>query len=124
MKVLGRGGALGMFPEGHRSKDGKLQRGRPGAALVAMRTGALILPVAISGTRTFLQWPTILRRPYVRVRIGRPFVLSSSDTSSSRDKLAEGTDEMMMHIAELLPPEQWGEYASAMLTARARTPVG
>lgn len=111
LKVLSSGRALGMFPEGTRSKSGKLQPGRPGASLIAIRSRATILPVGISGTRTFLQWPRILSRPQVIVRIGEPFRPELDPSLSSREQQARLTDEVMRRIAALLPPEQRGAYA-------------
>ena len=49
-EALKQGRALGMFPEGHRSRTGGLQTGEPGSALIALRSGAPILPIAIWGT--------------------------------------------------------------------------
>ena len=109
IKVLRGGMALGVFPEGHRSKDGKLQRARNGIALIAYKTGATILPVAISGTRTFLQWPRILQRPRVIVTIAEP-LHPPLIHSPSREQQAELTEEVMRRIADCLPPDQQGAY--------------
>ncbi len=111
MKVLASGKALGIFPEGHRSKTGRLQMGRPGAAMVALRTGAMILPVGISGTRSFLTWPRVLNRPPVVVSIGKPFRPTLDPTLSPREQQAAVTEQIMRQIAALLPPAQRGPYA-------------
>lgn len=128
IKVLASGGALGMFPEGHRSKDGKLLPGRPGAAMIALRTHATILPVGISGTRTFLQWPRILNRPPVVVTIGKPFRPDVNPGLSSREQQAELTDVIMRRIAELLPAEQRGIYGdrdvAGLPRLSAQRPIG
>ena len=108
--VLRRGGALGIFPEGHRSDDGQLQRARKGLALIAYKTGAPILPVGISGTRTFLQWPRVLQRPRVVVTIGKP-LYPPALRSPSRNQQAELSEEVMRRIAACLPPDQRGPYA-------------
>ena len=110
IKVLRSGNALGMFPEGHRSKDGKLQRARKGMALLAYKTGATILPVGISGTRTFLQWPRVLQRPRVVVTIGDP-LYPPVLRSPSREQQAELSEEVMRRIAACLPEDQRGPYA-------------
>ncbi len=110
ISVLRSGKALGIFPEGHRSKDGKLQRARKGMALLAYKTGATILPVGISGTRTFLQWPRVLQRPRVVVTIGDPLYLPIL-RSPTREQQAELSEEVMRRIAACLPEEQRGPYA-------------
>ncbi len=108
--VLRSGRALGIFPEGHRSRDGKLQRARKGMALLAYKTGATILPVGISGTRTFLQWPRVLQRPRVVVTIGDP-LYPPVLRSPSREQQAELSEEVMRRIAACLPEDQRGPYA-------------
>lgn len=120
VKVLSKGGALGMFPEGTRSRNGQLQPGRPGAAMIALRTGATILPVGISGTRTFLQWPRVLGRPRVIVRIGRPF--RASPTSTSREEQDQLTEVIMREIAALLPSDQRGAYGDTTTAGEPLTP--
>lgn len=114
MEELEKGMALMMFPEGTRSRDGKLHRGRPGTAILAMKTGAPILPVAIYGTE-HIKWPWLFFKPlsirYVRVTIGEPFFLPKADRVTT--KVAEEyTDIIMRRIAALLPEEYRGEYAA------------
>lgn len=110
IKVLRSDKALGIFPEGHRSKDGKLQRARKGMALLAYKTGATILPIGISGTRTFLQWPRVLQRPRVMVTIGEP-LCPPVLRSPSREQQAELSEEIMRRIAACLPEDQRGPYS-------------
>lgn len=110
LKVLKSGKSLGIFPEGHRSKDGGLQKARDGLALLALKTGTTILPVGISGTRTFLQWPRVLQRPRVVVTIGEP-LFTPLVHSPSREQQAELSEEVMRRIAACLPLDQQGEYS-------------
>lgn len=73
LDVLARGEALVMFPEGTRGRDRTLRPPEPGAALLALRTGAVLLPVAVLGTDEVL--PRGARRPRrarISVRIGAP----------------------------------------------------
>ena len=108
-QVLSRGLALGMFPEGSRSRDHRLQTAYPGAALLALNTSAPILPVAITGTEKLrgIGW---LLRPRIEVKIGQPFSLTGNPAQNRKQEIAQGTDIIMRHIAELLPPEYRGKY--------------
>lgn len=112
LEVLREGGALLMAPEGTRSKDGQLQSGHDGLAMIAVRTGAPILPFVIAGAKTVSGNLARLRRTAVTVRIGAPFLLASqSDRQrASREDLRTLTDQLMLHMAELLPADQRGAY--------------
>lgn len=106
--VLDLGLALGMFPEGTRSRDGVMRRAFPGAALIAMRAGCPIVPIAIDGSERIFQELRRFRRANVRVIFGEPFTIHVDD--KARDRLALATDQMMQHIAELLPEWRRGPY--------------
>jgi 1-acyl-sn-glycerol-3-phosphate acyltransferase len=112
MKALEDGGALGVFPEGKRSPDGQLQRPQPGASLLAARSGAPILPVAIFGSERVKGLSFILHRPKVNVKIGSSFLLSPSGSRLTRSMLAQHSEVIMEHIAELLPESYRGPYAT------------
>ena len=107
--ALRRGHVLGMFPEGTRS-GGRLGRAEPGTALIALRTGALVLPVAIWGTEHVRLPRDLFRRTKAHARFGEPYRLPNP-SRITREAVAAGTDEIMRRIAELLPPEYRGEYA-------------
>ncbi|MCL5257553.1 MAG: 1-acyl-sn-glycerol-3-phosphate acyltransferase [Chloroflexi bacterium] len=110
--VLKDGGVLCLFPEGHRSRTGQLLRGQPGAALIAARTGATILPLGIAGGREgLLGKPVPLLGRKISVCIGEPFHLPKVQGRLDRETAQQLADEMMMKIAELLPPEKRGVYA-------------
>ncbi len=114
--VVHDGILLLMFPEGTRSKDHKLHEGFPGTALVAYRTGAPIVPIAIWGTES-LKWPTFFFRPFlgpqVAMRIGKPFYPRPTQRITSQ-AAREATDDIMVHIAQLLPSEYRGVYSDAV----------
>jgi len=118
-EVLAAGGGLGMLPEGTRSRSGVMRRARAGAALVALRTGATILPVGIAGAHHGAFTPLLrLHRNRIRMRIGPPFTLPPpAEGEATRDYLQHMADEMMRRVAELLPPEQRGVYAGQPLQA-------
>ncbi len=111
--VLTGGRPLAVFPEGTRSRDGQLKEGRAGAALLAMRGGARILPVGIAGTQRIFQGGRRLpRRSRVTIRIGEPFALPTAD-ALDRGVLREGTERIMREIAALLPEEQRGRWGGS-----------
>lgn len=114
-RILDQGQVLFVFPEGTRSRDGALGSARDGVAVLALRTGAPILPVGIGGSPGV--WPRGQKLPHpgghVTVRIGRPFRLADELPAGTDRKAAKGlaTELIMRRIAELLPPGQRGRYA-------------
>lgn len=110
-QVLAQGLALVIFPEGIRSRRAKLQRSFSGPALIALRSGAPILPVGITGTEKLERAPWLLRRPRVIVNIGHPFHLPPINGKLTRTALDELTNCIMQRVAELLPVEYRGTYA-------------
>lgn len=110
-RVLAEGLALVMFPEATRSKNAQLQPAFPGSALIAWRSGAPILPIGITGTERIKGAGWWLLRPKITVNIGRPFHLPPVSSKLTKTELAELTNYIMGHIAELLPVEYRGNYA-------------
>lgn len=119
--VVNNGLLLLMFPEGTRSRDRQLHEGFPGSALVAYRTGAQIIPIAITGTE-HIPWPWVFVRPFigprVTVRIGEPFYPPKAERITS-EQARIATDDIMRHIAALLPPAYRGAYADVPKAAAA-----
>lgn len=71
--ILGRGGLFGIYPEGTRSPDGRIYKGRTGMARVAMKTNELVVPVAMLGTRKANPIGTWIPRPMrVGMEVGKP----------------------------------------------------
>lgn len=111
-ELLQAGEIVAVFPEGHRSGTGRLQAGLPGVALIALRSGAPIVPVGISGTqRVFKGLRYGPWAPKVRVVYGEPITLQAGSERRRRDDLQQGIDTVMRAIAALLPPEYRGVYA-------------
>jgi len=110
-QALAQGQALIMFPEGMRSRSGKLRAAFPGSALIALRCDVPILPVGITGTEKMKGIGWILRRPRVTVNVGHPFSLPPVHGALTREKLVENTNIIMRHIADMLPQEYRGYYA-------------
>lgn len=118
-RILEQGHVLLIFPEGTRSRDGRLQQARDGLAMLALRTGAPIVPIGVGNSDR--AWPRGQKlpvpRPGVRVtvRIGQPFSLSEELPEGLSRKEAKGraTELIMRRIAALLPERQRGAYAAA-----------
>lgn len=109
-RILHGGEAIGMFPEGHRSHGKGLQQPFPGTALIALRSGATLLPVGITGTEAITTPGVLLRRPPIRVVIGEPFALPRPRRVTA-EAVRDGADEIMHRIAALLPAPYRGIYA-------------
>jgi 1-acyl-sn-glycerol-3-phosphate acyltransferase len=113
MKVLEEGLALGMFPEGTRSPNAQMQQAFPGTALIALRSGAPILPVGIAGTETIHGVKSVVfGHPHITVTIGEPFSPPTTNGKVTSAQLKELTDLTMSHIAELLPQSYRGVYGN------------
>lgn len=104
LRLLAEGRPIAIFPEGTRSRAGGLGPAKPGAALLAIRSGAPLLPVAISGTeRLFPGHSRVPHRTRVVIRIGQTFALAHLPTGRiPRELLSEGSDRIMGEIATLL----------------------
>ncbi len=111
-QVLAQGRALVMFPEGKRSKSVGLLPASRGSAMIALRSCVPILPVGITGTEKIEGLSWVLHRPQIAVNIGPPFYLPPVRSKLTKVELDELTESIMEHIAELLPPEYRGNYAS------------
>jgi 1-acyl-sn-glycerol-3-phosphate acyltransferase len=106
---------VAVFPEGTRSRDGHLKPFRPGAAFLAMRSGATIVPVGFIGTQRLFPGRgfRLPRRSRMTVRIGVPFSIPAQlEGRLDRDLLASATERIQAEVAALLPPEQGGSRGS------------
>lgn len=106
------GGAIGIAPEGTRSKTGSLIEGKAGTALLAARAGCPIIPVGITGTEKAVRTLLTLHRPKLVVRYGKAFKLPAFTRGDRSVWLAECTDEIMCRIAVLLPEQYRGIYSN------------
>ncbi len=109
LSILEAGGAVGIFPEGTRSKSTQLGAPHPGASLIALKSGAPVLPVAFTGTLGMGGKGWVGRWPRVTITYGEPFVLSAA-SGEGKGRLVEGTETIMRRIAALLPEELRGTY--------------
>ena len=111
--LLKQGSAVVLFPEGHRSEDARLLRAEPGAGFVARRSGAPLVPIAITGSQNVLGRHKIIpRRAEVAMTFGEPFHLPERNRDGSPMDHQQSADYLMTKIAQLLPLEYQGEYAS------------
>jgi cytidylate kinase len=123
LRILESGNVLAVFPEGTRSRDGALQEVREGVAVLALRSGAPVLPIGIADSDRF--WPRGRLLPRfgheVTIRFGRPFVVADAiGVARGKDRRQQqqaATRLIMTRIAELLPPRQRGVYAEATSAA-------
>jgi len=104
IRALRAGMAFGIFPEGRRSRSGVLEPFKTGTAAIALRTGALVLPVAIVGTREI--WPPGRKprlRGKIRILIGDPINLGDVAGKLDKAHLEEATRRIEIAVARLLP---------------------
>ena len=106
-QVLQEGRVLGIFPEGTRHQEG-MGDAKRGAALLALRASAPLLPVGLVNTPSIrLTW-RFWQRPRVQVNIGQVFVPSEVEAVSRKERLDLVTDMIAQRIAALLPQERRG----------------
>ena len=114
MRLLAQDEAVVVFPEGKRSPDHKLGDGLAGAAYMALRSQAPVLPVAITGTEKISGWRMMVPLTRFRLNIGQPFSLPVVEGTPSRGVVTNMRDLMMSRIAALLPPEYQGKWAATL----------
>ncbi len=103
-RVLENGGLFGIFPEGTRTRDGLLHRGKTGVARLAIRTGAPVIPIGLRGLDEIQPPDAKFPRPFLRweVRIGEPLYPQRYGTDPNDNKALRAlTDEIMFEICEL-----------------------
>jgi 1-acyl-sn-glycerol-3-phosphate acyltransferase len=112
LQVLDEGGILAVAPEGTRSGDGRLLRGHAGVVLIALQSGATLLPVAYHGGEHIWQNLRRLKRTDFTIRVGHPFQLDPGETKVTREIRQQMVDEIMWQIAAILPGSYRGYYAN------------
>jgi len=103
---------LAVAPEGTRSYDGKLLNGQPGIVLIALHSGAPILPVAHWGGENFPKNIKRLKRTDFHIRVGKTFSLDAKGEQVNGKVRQAMVDEIMYQIAILMPEEYRGQYAN------------
>ena len=120
-QLLEEGRAVALYPEGTRSLDGRLYKGRTGAAFLALQTGALVVPVGVIGTDKVMpkgaKMPSLKER--ITVKFGEPLDLSSHGPATSGKARRTATDEIMAAIHAL----SGQELANQFNEVPAATPI-
>ena len=109
-EALMKGIALGISPEGTRSKTHELLQGKPGVVLLALKSGAPIVPVGVSGTESGVKKLLTFRHPHMIARFGKAFSIPAINALRRSEELLRWTDEVMCRIAALLPESYRGFY--------------
>jgi 1-acyl-sn-glycerol-3-phosphate acyltransferase len=111
--VLKSGDMVAVYPEGTRSPDGRLYRGRTGAARLAVAAGVPIVPVGVLGTEKVQPigqpYPKLIGRGKVTVKFGKP--IETAGRADDRTSLRALTDEVMAEIQKLTGQEYVSRYA-------------
>ena len=127
-RILDAGYVLLVFPEGTRSPTGALQEAKDGVAMLAMRSGAQIIPIGVNNAdavwRKGKRLPSPFPRKTMTVRIGEPFTTADvvPEGVDRRAAKSVATTAIMGRIAELLDPRHRGVYASAVRGFRPPEP--
>ena len=121
LDVLKQGKLLGIYPEGTRSPDGYLYRGRTGVARLALASGAPVIPCGLVGTDKVMpkdaKLPKLLGRVPVTIRFGKPLDFSRfAGQETDRFALRSVTDEIVYEIMQLSGQEYRDQYASRTAT--------
>jgi 1-acyl-sn-glycerol-3-phosphate acyltransferase len=108
---LQNGGLLGLAPEGTRSRSGTLLQAKTGVAFLAEKAGVPIYPVAISGTYRGFHKLLKFQKPSIVIFFGDPFTPIPVEKGRREEILMQNTEEIMIRLAAMLPPEYRGYYA-------------
>ena len=116
LEILGSGEVLGIYPEGTRSPDGRLYRGKTGIARMALEAGVPVIPVAMINTFDIQPPGQVMPRIMkVGIRIGEPLDFSRyQGMEGDRFVLRSITDEIMYELMELSGQEYTDVYAATM----------
>jgi 1-acyl-sn-glycerol-3-phosphate acyltransferase len=109
--LLEAGRMIVISPEGTRSEHGRLQKAHPGVVLLALRSGAPLVPVAYYGSENYRENLRRLRRTDFHIAVGEPFYLDAGGVKVTRQVRRHMLDEVMYRIAALLPPAYRGIYS-------------
>jgi 1-acyl-sn-glycerol-3-phosphate acyltransferase len=125
-ELIGDGYLLGIYPEATRSPDGRLYRGKTGPVRLALRTGAPLIPVAMTGTFEVLPPDAVVPRiHHVGIRVGEPLDLRRfAGMEGDGFALRSATDELMYELMLLSGQEYVDEYAAKVKSGEVSLPSG
>ncbi len=121
LRALEQGYFFALAPEGTRNYTGILKRALPGAVIVAMHSGAPILPIAHWGGENYLKE---FKRIDFHMRVGEPFKIKTDGVKITAEIRQQIVDEMMREIAKLLPEKYRGEYIDVSQAPQYLIPAG
>ncbi len=111
LHALEKGLIFGIAPEGTRNYNGILRRALPGAVIIALHSGAPIIPIAHWGGEDLMKNLKRFKRTDFHLRVGEPFKLKVEGVKVTGEIRQQIVDEMMVQIAKLMPEEYRGEYS-------------
>jgi 1-acyl-sn-glycerol-3-phosphate acyltransferase len=124
-QVLGKGGLLGIYPEGTRSPDGRCYRGKTGVARMAADLGVPVIPVGLEGTREIM--PKEAKFPRTRgavaIRFGQPMIIKKDEAEDDPLALRSFVDGLMFEICTLSKQDYTDEYADKRAKKKDREPA-
>ncbi|TXG91416.1 1-acyl-sn-glycerol-3-phosphate acyltransferase [Rhodococcus rhodnii] len=125
-RMLAEGRLVGLYPEGTRSPDGRLYKGKTGVARVALETGVPVIPVAMIGTNEVSPpGPFRWRRRRVTVKFGEPLDFSRYEGMGGNRFVERAvTDEIMYRLMQMSGQEYVDVYAATLKKAPAPLPIG
>ena len=110
LEGLAEGRMITLAPEGRQTLTGGLEEGTDGAAFLALKSGAPVVPIAMAGTENSNVYGSLKkwRRAQVTLTVGKPFHIR--EQADRRDSIRAGTRQIMESLARLLPSERRGLY--------------
>ena len=118
LEILKAGEMVLISPEGTRSGHGRMQAAHPGVVLLALKSGAPLLPIGYSGAENYKENLRSLRRTDFHLAVGRPLHLQTRGEAVTREIRQRMADEIMYELASILPPVNRGFYADLSLATR------
>ena len=112
LRAIEQGVIFGIAPEGTRNYNGILRRAMPGTVIIAIHSGAPIIPIAHWGGEVFMKNLKQFKRTDFHIRVGEPFKVEiPKGTKLTAEVRQQAVDEMMYRLARLLPEAYRGEYS-------------
>jgi 1-acyl-sn-glycerol-3-phosphate acyltransferase len=112
MERLSEKYVLAVAPEGTRSRDGKMRQARAGVAILAVKSGAPVMPMSHIGSENMGKNLRSLKRTPFILKVGNQFTVDLHGERMNKEVSQQVTDEMMWQIAAMLPPFYRGYYSN------------